>query len=62
MIRCTKYFERQRNVLKQGVPYWLSSNTGSSFDGQRVTLTRDDLRFYIEQVRDILSKLDGACP
>lgn len=59
------YFQhRQRNVFKPKpkVPYRLSSGTGSSFDGQRLTLTRDDLRFYIAKIRAILSYLDSVWP
>jgi hypothetical protein len=57
-----KYFQRPRNVFKQKpkCPYRLSSGTGSSFDGQRLTLTRDDLRFYIAKVCAILSCLDSV--
>ena len=44
----------KRYMFKQGVPHLLSSGTGSSFDGQRLTLALADLRFYIEKVSAIL--------
>ena len=59
------YFARQRNVFKRGESYRLSSDTGSSltasppgtpssFGSQRLTLTLDDLQFYIKKVHAIL--------
>jgi hypothetical protein len=49
----TYFKKRQRNYFQSGIPYNLAS--GNIFDGHKLILTLDDLKFYIKGARDILN-------
>lgn len=57
-----KYFDfpQPRSCFKDSTPYPLTS--GNRFDGQQLTLTLNDLKYYIQHTREILKHLDNVWP
>ena len=58
-IADAQYFKpnRKRHCFQRNTTYHLRS--GAYFDGRRLALTLEDLRFYIKHTRDILEYLDN---